>query len=248
MTRESEVKGCDLRRARNGRSATSEYILYGANVGYQQTLLPVAIWPAKKTGLRSHRHHQHHRTGGLDPLERHETPAQGVLAHWKPGSSASAFGLRLAFTLAPAPASSRLPGQLIPAVSSRLLRLARVCPVSSWPTPASAHAFRLTSTLAFALAFATASEPGARPGRAPGSDQARRSRQQRSLGSERGLATPSPDGKGEISLGPSITIMPVDSYSTLGRSCEPAFKWIPDPGQPRVRARAARQRQALAGG
>jgi hypothetical protein len=50
--------------------------------------------------------------------------------------------------------------------------------------------------------------------------------QQRSLGSERGLATPSPDGKGEITLGPSMTIMPVDSYSTLGRSCEPAFKWI----------------------
>jgi hypothetical protein len=50
--------------------------------------------------------------------------------------------------------------------------------------------------------------------------------QQRSLGSERGLATPSPDGKGEIALGPSMKIMPVDSYSTLGRSCEPAFKWI----------------------
>ena len=48
----------------------------------------------------------------------------------------------------------------------------------------------------------------------------------RSLGSERGLATPSPDGKGEIAPGPSMTIMPVDSYSTLGRSCEPAFKWI----------------------
>ena len=45
--------------------------------------------------------------------------------------------------------------------------------------------------------------------------------QPRSLGSERGLATPSPDGKGEIALGPSLKIMPVDSYSTLGRSCEP---------------------------
>jgi hypothetical protein len=65
-----------------------------------------------------------------------------------------------------------------------------------------------------------------RPGRTPGSDQARHPRQQRSLGSERGLATPSPDGKGEIPLGPSVKIMPVDSYSTLGRSCEPAFKWI----------------------
>jgi hypothetical protein len=65
-----------------------------------------------------------------------------------------------------------------------------------------------------------------RPGKTP--------RQQRSLGSERGLATPSPDGKGEIPLGPSVKIMPVVSYSTLGRSCEPAFKWIrqawPRPG------------------
>ncbi len=110
---------------------------------------------------------------------------QCVLAPWKPGSSASAFGLRL----------------------------------------------RLAFILAFAPAFATASEPGVGPGGTPGNDQARRPRQQRSLGSERGLATPSPDGKGEISLGPSVTIMPVDSYSTLGRSCEPAFKWIPDPGQ-----------------
>ena len=83
-----------------------------------------------------------------------------------------------------------------------------------------------------------------RPGRTPGSDQARHPRQPRSLGSERGLATPSPDGKGEIPLGPSVKIMPVDSYSTLGRSCEPAFKWIrqaqprpspgPGPGQAAV--------------
>ena len=50
--------------ARNGRRATSEYILYDANAGYQQTLLPVVTRPAKKTGLRSHRHHQHRRTGG----------------------------------------------------------------------------------------------------------------------------------------------------------------------------------------
>ena len=99
-----------------------------------------------------------------------------------------------------------------------------------------------------------------RPGRTPGSDQARHPRQPRSLGSERGLATPSPDGKGEIPLGPSVKIMPVDSYSTLGRSCEPAFKWIrqaqprPSPGpaqeqaRPQSRARAARRCQALAGG
>ena len=100
-----------------------------------------------------------------------------------------------------------------------------------------------------------------RPGRTPGSDQARHPGQQRSLGSERGLATPSPDGKGEIPLGPSVKIMPVDSYSTLGRSCEPAFKWIrqaqpraqpwPAPSRsprPQSRARAARRCQALAGG
>ena len=49
-------------------------------------------------------------------------------------------------------------------------------------------------------------------------------RKQRSLGSERGLATPSPDGKGEITLGPSMKIMPLDPYSTLGRSCEPAYQ------------------------
>jgi hypothetical protein len=35
--------------------------------------------------------------------------------------------------------------------------------------------------------------------------------QQESLGSERGLATPSPDGRGEITLSPSIKIMPVKS-------------------------------------
>lgn len=60
--------------ARNGPVGDSEYILYDANAGYQQTLLPVVKRPAKKTGLRSHRHHQHHRTGGSEPLERHETP------------------------------------------------------------------------------------------------------------------------------------------------------------------------------
>ena len=64
----------------------------------------------------------------------------------------------------------------------------------------------------------------------------------KSLGSERGLATPSPDGKGEKSLGPSIKIMPGDSYSTLGRSCEPAY-------QVDLRcAGAAGRRNELAGG
>ena len=49
-------------------------------------------------------------------------------------------------------------------------------------------------------------------------------RKHKSLDSERGLATPSPDGKGEITLGPSMKIMPLDPYSTLGRSCEPAYQ------------------------
>jgi hypothetical protein len=66
-------------------------------------------------------------------------------------------------------------------------------------------------------------------------------RKQRSLDSERGLATPSPDGKGEISLGPSQTIMPPDPYSTLGRSCEPAYQVESPTG-------AARRRHAPAGG
>ena len=57
----------------------------------------------------------------------------------------------------------------------------------------------------------------------PGSAQTA-PRKQRSLGSERGLATPSPDEKGEITLGPSMMIMPRDPYSTLGRSCEPAYQ------------------------
>jgi len=64
---------------------------------------------------------------------------------------------------------------------------------------------------------------------------------QRSLGSERGLATPSPDGKGEITLGPSKKIMPLDPYSTLGRSCEPAYQ-VDLPGA------GLRRRHAPAGG
>src|SRR6185437_12225543 len=95
--------------ARNGRQATSEYILYDANAGYQQTLLPVVTRPAKKTGLRSHRHHQHRRTGGSEPMERHETPDAVRSSAVKPGSSASAFGLRPALTLAPTAVSSRRP-------------------------------------------------------------------------------------------------------------------------------------------
>ena len=129
------------------------------------------------------------------------------------------------------------------------LRLARV---HSRVRPASAYAFGRAR-----VHSCVCSRVRVRPGRTPGSDQARHPRQRRSLGSERGLATPSPDGKGEIPLGPSVKIMPVDSYSTLGRSCEPAFKWIrqaqprPSPGPgpgPQSRARAARRCQALAGG
>ena len=110
-------------------------------------------------------------------------------------------------------------------VSSRLLRLARVW--SGQLVVGGCVRSRVRARVYSRV------RTGAGPGGTPGSYQARRPRQQRSLGSERGLATPSPDGKGEISLGPSVTIMPVDSYSTLGRSCEPAFKWIPDPGQAR---------------
>jgi hypothetical protein len=125
-----------------------------------------------------------------------------------------------------------------------LLRLARVCSgqLAGGPCVRSRVLARVYCRVCYRV------RTGAGPGGTPGSVQARRPRQQRSLGSERGLATPSPDGKGEISLGPSVTIMPVDSYSTLGRSCEPAFKWIPDPVRARILARAARQRQTLAGG
>ena len=112
----------------------------------------------------------------------------------------------------------------------------RACPGQFAFAPASPRLLRSASRRppASAHAFATASEQA--PGQAehPAAIRQDAPRQQRSLGSERGLATPSPDGKGEIPLGPSVKIMPVDSYSTLGRSCEPAFKWIrqaqPSPG------------------
>jgi len=225
--------------ARNGRRATPEYILYDANAGYQQTPLSVVTRPAKKTGLRSHRHHQHRRAGGSEPMERHETPDAVRSSAVKPRiqcvrvrPQARAHSRAGRSQLAPAP------GQLA------LLRLARVCSgqLAGGPCVRSRVRARLYSRVCYRV------RTGAGLGGTPGSDQARRPRQRRSLGSERGLATPSPDGKGEISLGPSVTIMPVDSYSTLGRSCEPAFKWIPDPGRARIRARAARQRQTPAGG
>ena len=82
------------------------------------------------------------------------------------------------------------------------------------------------------------SSAGSRQRECPGSAQTA-PRKYRSLGSERGLATPSPDGKGEIALGPSMKIMPVDPYNTLGRSCEPAY-------QVDRRREAARRRHALA--
>ena len=87
---------------------------------------------------------------------------------------------------------------------------------------------RIASTVAMRLAYAGGTRP----------------EQQRSLGSERGLATPSPDGKGEIPLGPSMKIMPVDSYSTLGRSCEPAFKRIFWPSPTDAARRVTRWRVA----
>src|SRR5690348_14536615 len=129
---------------------------------------------------------------------------QGVLTQSKPGSSASAFGLRLAFT----------PG---PARSGRdwLLR---------WLP-----------------------RPGQAPGQAEHPAAIRRDAQTaKKSGLGAGPGHPEPRRERRDTLGPSVTIMPVDSYSTLGRSCEPAFKWIPDPGQARVRARAARQRGSAA--
>ena len=117
LTRESEVKDATI----NGSErpvGDSEYILYDANAGYQQTLLSVVTRPVRKTGLRSHRHHQHHRTGGSDPMERHETQdpvrSSAVEARFqcvrvraqRPGLRAQGSGP--AFTLAPAAASSRL--------------------------------------------------------------------------------------------------------------------------------------------
>ncbi len=39
-----------------------------------------------------------------------------------------------------------------------------------------------------------------------------------------GPGHPEPRRKGEMTLGPSMKIMPLDPYSTLGRSCEPAYQ------------------------
>jgi hypothetical protein len=39
-----------------------------------------------------------------------------------------------------------------------------------------------------------------------------------------GPGHPEPRRKGEMTLGPSKKIMPLDPYSTLGRSCEPAYQ------------------------
>jgi hypothetical protein len=72
-------------------------------------------------------------------------------------------------------------------------------------------------------------------------------RKRRSLGSERGLATPSPDGKGEIILGPSMIMMPLDPYSTLGRSCEPAYQVIAGEGSTATAASRAAWRLVRAG-
>jgi len=150
LTRESEVKDAAI----NGPETADRRllnILYDANAGYQQTLLSVVTRPAKKTGLRSHRHHQHRRTGGSEPMERHETPDAVRSGAVKPR-------IQCVRVRAQARAHSRAdragPGQF------PLLRLARVCSASSLAAPASAHASGLAST----LAFATASEQA--PGQA----------------------------------------------------------------------------------
>jgi hypothetical protein len=169
---------------------------------------------SQETGLRSHRHHQHHGPGAPGQLERHETPDPVRSSAVKPRIQC----VRV-WAQAQAQGQDRVHSR---ACSGRLLRSARGRPCVRSRVQARVRAW---------VHSCVRSSVRARPGRTPGSDQARHPRQQRSLGSERGLATPSPDGKGEIPLGPSMKIMPVDSYSTLGRSCEPAFKWIPDPGQ-----------------
>jgi hypothetical protein len=111
--------------AYNGRQVTSEYILYDANAGYQQTLLPVVTRPAKKTGLRPHRHHQHRRTGGSEPMERHETPDPRPSIAVKPRiqcvrvrAQARAHSRTGRAQLAPTRVSSRCSGQLAGGLAS----------------------------------------------------------------------------------------------------------------------------------
>jgi len=120
--------------ARNGRRATSEYILYDANAGYQQTPLSVVTRPAKKTGLRSHRHHQHRRAGGSEPMERHETPDPV-----RPRSGSGPRSLsRRPFSACADPRSAR-----VAPASPRLLRPTRWRPLRPLTRPGSPLLSRL---------------------------------------------------------------------------------------------------------
>ena len=129
--------------ARNGRRATSEYILYDANAGYQQTPLSVVTRPAKKTGLRSHRHHQHRRAGGSEPMERHETPDAVRSSAVKPRiqcvrvrAQVRTYSRAGSGQLAPAPVSSRRPRSVrVAPASPRLLRSARWRPLRPLTRP-----------------------------------------------------------------------------------------------------------------
>jgi len=169
--------------ARNGRRATSEYILYDANAGYQQTPLSVVTRPAKKTGLRSHRHHQHRRAGGSEPMERHETPDAVRSSAVKPRiqcvrvrAQARAHSRADRSQLAPAP------GQLA------LLRLARVCSgqLAGGPCVRSRVRARLYSRVCYRV------RTGAGPSGTPGSDQARRPQTAKKPGLGAGPGHPEP--------------------------------------------------------
>ena len=216
MTGVSEVKDATINGPGTAGGRTLN-ILYDADAEYQQTLLPVVTRPAKKTGLRSHRHHQHRRTGGSEPLEPHETP--------DPVRS-SAVETRIQCVRVRARARVRVhsrasPGRLVggTCVRSRVRArvYSRVRPLRLPPRPNHAPG--------------QAEHPAAIRQDAPDSKEA---------WARSGAWPPrAQTGKARY-LGPSVTIMPVDSYSMLGRSCEPAFKWIPDPGQARIRERAAR--------
>ena len=131
--------------ARNGRRATSEYILYDANAGYQQTPLSVVTRPAKKTGLRSHRHHQHRRAGGSEPMERHETPDAVRSSAVKPRIQCVRVRAQARAPLSRRPLSARAgprSARVAPA-SPRLLRPTRWRPLRPLTRPGSPLLSRL---------------------------------------------------------------------------------------------------------
>ena len=161
----------------------SEYILYDANAGYQQTLLPVVTRPAKKTGLRSHRHNQHRRTGGSEPMERHETPDAVRSSAVKPGIQCVRVRAQARAHSRRRPRSARAdPGQFA------LLRLARVCSgqLVGAPCVRSRVRARVYSRVCYRV------RTGAGPGGTPGSDQARRPQTAKKPGLGAGPGHPEP--------------------------------------------------------